>query len=366
LLLINEFVGTTKVEVYPLERDGQTIWLIDTPGFDDTNISDADVLEDLAYWLSKSFQSGTLLSGMIYLHPISNNRMQGSAVKNLRIMKKLIGDKSLHCVVLGSTMWVNVEKRMGVEREEELIKTSHFWGEMVRRGSAVLRHAGSQSSALAIIDHIVRKRTKVVLDLQEQIVNQHRSVIETEAGKEVESALRKEREKFGRRMKETEEELKQALKNQDKEAADELLKVQDQYRDQIAASTRAIEDMRVSMQRLHDEKEEAFRKEIERMKAQRKRDEKKLQHREGELERLAEDIQAAKKNQQRQEQLMMEKLLKQKQAEYLQESQSYQATEHRRRQRSAARANIIAAGAGVGSLAVGALTLLPLVACSIM
>jgi len=289
--------------------------------------------------------------------------MAGSAVKNLRIMKKLIGEKNLHCVVLGSTMWGNVEKSVGVKREEELIKTSQFWGEMVRRGSAVLRHTGSQSSALKIIDNIIKKRAKVVLDLQEQMVNQNRSVNETEAGKEVESALRKEREKFERRMKETEEELKQALKDHDQKATEDLLKVQDQYRAQISSSTRAIEDMRVSMQRLHEQKEEAFRQEIEQMKEQRKIDEENLRQREMQLERLANDIQNSRAKQQQQQQLAMERQYKEQQAVYVQATREYQAKENQRRQRAAARASIIGAGAGVGSLA---LALIPLAFCSVM
>jgi hypothetical protein len=76
-------------------------------------------------------------------------------------------------------------------------------------------------------------------------------VNEPEAGREVESALLKEREKFECCKKENEEELKQALKNNDTKNMRELEKIQEQYQAQILKSTKAIEDMRVDMQRLN-------------------------------------------------------------------------------------------------------------------
>ncbi|KAF8858315.1 hypothetical protein BDZ45DRAFT_743558 [Acephala macrosclerotiorum] len=249
-------LGTSEVEVYPLKRDGKVIWLIDTPRFGDTNVSNANV-------------------GMVYLHPITANRMSGSACKNVRIFKKLIGSASLECVVLSSTMWDIVAEDVGEQREEELKTTPEFWNEMVQKGSSIFRHDGGQESALTVIDQILGKNQKVVLDIQEQIVNQYKTIVETEAGKEVESAIIRERKKFERRMRDNEKDLEQALKDRDNRSAEELQKIKEGYQNQIDASNRAIESMRG-------------------MRAQRKLDEEKPHERKLELERLTKEIRTTK------------------------------------------------------------------------
>lgn len=69
----------------------KTVWLIDTPGFDDTETSDADVFQEIATFLARCFETGIRLSGVIYLHRITDPRMSGSAMKNLELFKLLCG-----------------------------------------------------------------------------------------------------------------------------------------------------------------------------------------------------------------------------------------------------------------------------------
>jgi hypothetical protein len=70
--------GTTHVDVYAYEVSPvQTVYLIDTPGFDDTNRSDTEVLKEIARWLVASYKGKILLNGIIYLHRITDIRMQG-------------------------------------------------------------------------------------------------------------------------------------------------------------------------------------------------------------------------------------------------------------------------------------------------
>lgn len=58
------------------------VHLIDKPGFDDTGTSDVGVLQDVAHWLSASFVDGVRLSGIIYMHRITDKRMTGSAIRS--------------------------------------------------------------------------------------------------------------------------------------------------------------------------------------------------------------------------------------------------------------------------------------------
>ena len=44
---------TTEISE-PFKMDGRTVYMIDTPGFDDTNKSDADILKEIALYLAES------------------------------------------------------------------------------------------------------------------------------------------------------------------------------------------------------------------------------------------------------------------------------------------------------------------------
>ena len=114
--------------------------LIDTPGFDDTNRSDSDVLKDLAYWLGISYEKKKIrLTGLIYLHPISHVRMAGTPFKNLRTFRKMVGTGSMSSVALVSTMWGPSSGKEEAEREELLRMKPEYWGNMIKEGAKAHR-----------------------------------------------------------------------------------------------------------------------------------------------------------------------------------------------------------------------------------
>lgn len=62
------------------------------------------MLRRVADWLNRTHQAKVKLAGIVYLHRINDTRLGGSAMKNLRMFKKLCGDDALSCVVLATTM----------------------------------------------------------------------------------------------------------------------------------------------------------------------------------------------------------------------------------------------------------------------
>ena len=109
------------------------MFLVDTPGFDDTNRSDTEVLRSLAAWLTASYASGIQLSGMIYLHSIQLPRLQGSAIKNIKLFRSLCGDDALRKVVLATTRWDITDPDVAEKREQQLKETNNYWGSMVAK-----------------------------------------------------------------------------------------------------------------------------------------------------------------------------------------------------------------------------------------
>ncbi|KAL4242503.1 P-loop containing nucleoside triphosphate hydrolase [Abortiporus biennis] len=59
------------------EIGGKNVTLVDTPGFDDSTLSDTDVLKMIALHLSMIYEQGFKLSGLIYMHCITDFKIGG-------------------------------------------------------------------------------------------------------------------------------------------------------------------------------------------------------------------------------------------------------------------------------------------------
>lgn len=193
-----------------------TIYLIDTPGFDDSDKGNTEVLNDLAAWLV-GFRVGKIpLYGIIYLHRIINTRMQGSA-KNLVLFKKLCGQNALKNVVLVTAMWNGVSSDLYHSREKELMATSEFWGYMMEQGSSCFR-ADSPGSERQIVQYLASHNNPVTIDLQTQLVDDRRRLDETSAGQELQTEVAKDKRRWERAVRETRTGMREAKRQSDYES----------------------------------------------------------------------------------------------------------------------------------------------------
>ena len=142
-------------------------------------------------------------------------------MKNLRMFKKLCGSQGLSCVVLATTMWSQVTPEEGERRENELISNQEFWGEMIKQGSTVMRQDRAEVSAIQIIQYILSKRRRMVLDIQEEMAS-GKTLDETSAGRALEAELEIMRKKHEAEMKELREDMLEAQIRNDKRSYDEL------------------------------------------------------------------------------------------------------------------------------------------------
>lgn len=273
------------VDVYAYELSAsRTVYLVDTPGFDDTNRSDTEVLREIAGWFNASYNNKVLLHGIIYLHRIADVRMQGSAKKNLLMFKKLCGDDALRKVVLATTMWDKVPQREAEERERQLVETPEFWGFMVSKGSVTYRHNNTVESAVKIIERLARDNSTMTLDLQKQMVNQNQTLVETAAGKELESELIKERQKWAAQLKDAQEQIKEAIRLRDKESEQALQEVKNDFISRMERLERANKRLHVDAERLHNERTERLEKALEQQRKENANILEKLQQRDVQLE----------------------------------------------------------------------------------
>ncbi|KAG9845925.1 hypothetical protein KCU98_g6587, partial [Aureobasidium melanogenum] len=251
---------TSEIESFEFQYNGATVHLIDTPGFDDTNRTDSDVLRDIVFWLNAAYKKNVRLSGIVYLHPIDHNRMTGSAYKNLRMFHKLCGDESLQTVVLGTTMWANVDEGLGENRFQKLQNTPEFWGNMMAKGSRVFRHDDSRTSAMKLIGYILDQGKTTVLQIQRQMIDEGKSLNETSAGEELERELLQQRELFERRLREAQEELNEAIQEGNRKAAEEAAEQQERFQKKLTEAMQGSQELKVSMEKLLEQKDAEYKK----------------------------------------------------------------------------------------------------------
>ncbi|KAH6656404.1 hypothetical protein BKA67DRAFT_551820 [Truncatella angustata] len=222
--------NTTKVEVYSFKCKSQTVYIFDTPGFDDTRRPDVEILKDIAFFLAQLRALGekrVRLAGAVYLHRITDRRMQGSALRNLRVFQALVGQTNFGAVTLATTMWSKMDDPATNARHDELQSGSQFWAGMISRGSRVVKHDGSWGSALAIISGLVDRVADrgTVFDIQLELLDKGLPLADTAAGKCVFETLRDAKRNMLKDVAALSEEIEQALLEEDEETARKLKQV---------------------------------------------------------------------------------------------------------------------------------------------
>ena len=130
--------------------------------------------------MSLNYRKGELLSGIIYLHNITDHRIDGSSPTCLRVYQKLCGQRSLKNVLLTTTQWSSVPQAQGERRETDL-RSGNFCGRLLEKGATLTRFMGTRESGLELIHKLMKKEPKP-LDIQNEMVEQSMTLLETAAG----------------------------------------------------------------------------------------------------------------------------------------------------------------------------------------
>lgn len=203
------------------------------------------------------------LTGIVYLHRISDVRLAGGGMRLLRVFKKLVGDSNLESVVLGTTMWDNVRAHEGEDRELELITNPDYWRDMIDLGSAVFRHDDGKASAERILQFFLdRRNTRVTLQIQRDLVDNNMTLGQTAAGREVASALGQQREMYESAIRDLRKQQADALQQRD----DKMRRVLEDNERRLKEKEDLIMDMIEQMNKRHEklraEAEETYIKQM--------------------------------------------------------------------------------------------------------
>jgi len=142
-----------------------------------------------------SYKNKVKLTGILYLHRITDVRMSGTTFRNLRMFGKLCGDNPASKVIFVTTMWDKTSVRQGGQPKDEEKKRNerekqlkdNYWKPMLALGARTIRFLqDKENSARNIVEELVIKspdpEARTTL-LQEETVDQNRAIVETEAAK---------------------------------------------------------------------------------------------------------------------------------------------------------------------------------------
>ena len=270
---------TSEVKAYDFEHQRKLLTLVDTPGFDDSTISDRDILLKLLEWVKAELSNSHKLNGILYLHRIDAPRMQGSSLRNFSVFKQLCGDGFYKNVVLGTTCWDLLDSAaMGERRETELKGEGGFWHSLVQKGSQVVRVPRDVAPARQLVLDVAA-RAPAAMKCQVELSQPGGRVENVSAvkaidpelerlRKENEEARRRESERLAREQEERErrhweerererQAKEQRIRRQEAERR-RLLREEDEKR---ARREKEMREFREKMEREKREAEEKMKKE---------------------------------------------------------------------------------------------------------
>ena len=152
-----------------------------------------------------SYEKDIRLSGLLYFHRISDNRMAGTPLNIFKMFQNLCGINALENVVLVTTMWDEVDEETGNIRENEL--TIKYWKKIIEYGGHTSRFYNNTESALDIVSQFQGTRCTVLL--QKELVDLHLGLAETSAGRTLFSSLVEFIKNLKERLAQIEDELRQ-------------------------------------------------------------------------------------------------------------------------------------------------------------
>ena len=164
-----------------------------------------------------------MLSGVIYIHRISDNQFNGISGRSFNLFRELCGESVLKNTILVTNMWGEVSPDVGEAREKDL--SSNFLKPALDKGAQMVRHNNTIQSAHDIIRVIIRSTRRhhpVALRIQYELVDERKNIVDTTAGKAISQELNEQIGRHQNQLREVLEAMVEALKEKDEETMEEL------------------------------------------------------------------------------------------------------------------------------------------------
>jgi hypothetical protein len=256
--------GTIDAQGYIATIDGHPTLLLDTPGFDDTERSDFEIVNEIAMGLHVLYEKRLSLRGVIYIQRIADTRMSGSSRRTLEILDAICGIPASANITFVTTMWDKLgpnSETIGRERTEEMERL--FLAKFIERGARIERHAGTAASAKGIITRILSIHAPIILEIQHETEVQNLALEQTRVGKILCIDLQRQQKEFDAELEETEQQLLEAHQSNDRMAIEMLSEEIAHQKEQIVRLETSRTQLRYGVQQLGEMKNISMQRELE-------------------------------------------------------------------------------------------------------
>ncbi|CAE6413158.1 unnamed protein product [Rhizoctonia solani] len=213
---------TEHIAVASVFHKGQIINFFDTPGFDDSEKKPAEHLALIAVCLSELYESAQLkphIHGVLYVHRITDNRMSGSSITNLRVFRKLIGPHVFKNLVFVTNRWTDPPDPRHIKFEDELVHDDKYFGRAIKAGARggvdyrILEGSTCSQAQNTLLDLFLGYDPEL-LQIQRDLIDENKAIGETEAGQVIFEDLNRFKEDIRKEVENLRQELSE-LKGDD-------------------------------------------------------------------------------------------------------------------------------------------------------
>ncbi|CAE6396760.1 unnamed protein product [Rhizoctonia solani] len=182
---------TQKVEAASIQYQGRQINYFDTPGFDDSCLTSAEQLALIGSFVSGLYEAANQapnIHGILYVHRITDNKMAGSTLRNLRILEKLLGPDAFKNLVFVTNMWDSQPDPKHVKFEQELITNPKYFESAIANGARAgvdyrICKDASEAQARERLSDLFLDSSPVTLQIQRDMVDNKSALWATTAGR---------------------------------------------------------------------------------------------------------------------------------------------------------------------------------------
>ena len=121
--------ATKDILAVPYKIGHQDVTLVDTPGFDDSHLTESDISYSIIRWMKNTYHNRYVLSGVISIGRITDFRLHFPS----RPLHKVA---DLSNVIFATNAWEEIPQALAERREEERISYVDY---MITNGSVVAR-----------------------------------------------------------------------------------------------------------------------------------------------------------------------------------------------------------------------------------
>jgi chromosome segregation ATPase len=190
------------------------------------------------------YKSGYKLTGIIYLHRITDIRVGGASRRTFSMFRKLCGKDSLSNVLIVTNMWSDPPTPKEFEREAELQYHEDFFQPALAQGASLARRTHMNTESAHEIIRMLLGKEPAIMAVQAELIDQNMELSDTEAGRVLQAELREAAERHKAEMAQVKVEMETAMREQDEQTQKDLEEWQKEADAKEAKRMEEVESMK--------------------------------------------------------------------------------------------------------------------------